>query len=194
MVARDLESRTALAALDPDTKPLLHHARSHALAASNSGPAGRERSGAVTTISLIACGGAAILLQGLEPLSAKSVVTAPASPAATVPAPVAERAADSGATAELLVTLQAGDTLEKLLNRAGVMRADAQRADSLVSQALARPAPAGTKVSIELGKGTKGAPGRLQRVALRTGMELSRVFHCCLPLRPAIAKSRLTHP
>lgn len=125
-------------------------------------------------MSSLACAGAAIFLQGPEPVSAKPR-GGPPTAAATSAGHKIQSALDDGASAELFVRLQPGDTLEALLARAGVKRADAAQADALITQALAAPAATGSEVTILLGEHARGGAQLLKQVTFRSGLELKLI-------------------
>ncbi|MBA2771723.1 MAG: hypothetical protein H0U34_06880, partial [Sphingomonas sp.] len=72
------------------------------------------------------------------------------------PSTAAPKSSEDGASAELFVKLQHGDTLDKLLARAGVAADDAATANTLVAGALPSGIAAGTEVAVLLGE-AKGA-------------------------------------
>lgn len=127
-----------------------------------------------TTMSSLACASAAIFLQGPEPVSARPMA-GPQIAAGTPEGNKIQPAVEDSASAELFVTLQPGDTLGELLARAGVTRADAAQADTLVTQALAAPAAPGSEVAILLGKGARGGAQLLKQVTFRSGLELKLI-------------------
>lgn len=122
---------------------------------------------------LVLAAGVALFAQGLEPVSARSpsVAEKPAEPDRSARQSIqAPNPADGEANAELFLKLQAGDTIGKLLDRAGVTRNEAMRAEALVASAIASAVPSGTDVAILLGDGAS-----LRRLTLRTGLELKLV-------------------
>lgn len=93
----------------------------------------------------------------------------PDSPAPARPAPV-DAFVESGATAELFVPWAAGGTLEELLDRAGVDKADAAKAGALVADVLPAGIPEDTEVAILLGGSASGSERRLERLSFKPGL------------------------
>jgi murein DD-endopeptidase MepM/ murein hydrolase activator NlpD len=75
---------------------------------------------------------------------------------------------------ELAATLGDGDSLDRVLQRAGVGRGDAQAAAALLSQAVPLDAlEAGTRIAVTLGRRTdRTAPRPLDRLALRARFDM----------------------
>lgn len=164
---------------------LLHHSRRADLCPTSAEvcvqpPARNRRFWRGAAAPLAVCAGALYLAQGLGPVSAQSVtrVSAELPKPSREPAPVAadpRTAPDGDASAELFVRLQDRDTLDKLLVRAGVPTNEAATAARLVAGALPAGIAPGTEVAVLLGEAPRPGHHMLQRVTLRTGLELKLV-------------------
>lgn len=123
-----------------------------------------------TGAGLLICAAAAV--HAMESSAATPVSAEPAQPRSEPagPAPADTFVEPRGATAELFVTWAAGDSLEELLDRAGVDDEDAAEAGALVADALAAGIPEDTEVSILLGDNVSAAKRRLERLSFRPSL------------------------
>ena len=76
------------------------------------------------------------------------------------------------ATVDLFATLQAGDSLARLLQRSGAVSSDAVQADALVRGASGGSIAPGTSVAITLGARTWSGARRIDRLSLRASLAL----------------------
>lgn len=120
---------------------------------------------------------AVALAQGVGPVAAKPLPGSSPRPAVSTlsTSPLDTAGEVEGGSAELFVTLKPGDGLDDLLVRAGVAGDDAARASALVADALPSGVPAGSDVALLLGKTGGHGQNRLQRLTVRSALELKLI-------------------
>ena len=150
-------------------------------------PLSRDWWRGVATLMLM-CGTAVSLAPGLEPLSggrigaefdphqADALAIAPLASGSSTGLRLVETAAVEPLTSaperaqvDRYMTMGAGDSIGRLLLRAGATSLDAGAAETLVRGAGSRPAP-GTAVSLTLGPRTGGGLRPIERISLRGGL------------------------
>ncbi|MBA2466973.1 MAG: M23 family metallopeptidase [Sphingomonas sp.] len=126
---------------------------------------------------LFVCTAGSLLAQGVQPVSAQEPSSAgqPApKPAPFVVPANSQRSPTDGndASLELFVRLRPGDTIRELLVRAGVGESEAVEAGALIASARPAGIAPGTEIAILLGGKGEGGKRDLERMTMRTGLEL----------------------
>lgn len=130
-----------------------------------------DRKAAGAALAALLCVGAAALAAAEQaPAAAPELLQRSAPPAVRAPRPDPYAAASAHAEVELFLELESGDSLKKLLVRAGTAKDEAARTAALLDEAGIAVA-SGANISLALGKSSEGSR-HLAALALRPALGL----------------------